>query len=67
MNLDLRLPMGLMFSIFGALLTIYGLVSDKAIYERSLGVNVNLQWGVVLLFFGAVMLLLALRSPKKNG
>jgi hypothetical protein len=67
MNLDLRLPMGLMFTIFGALLTIYGLVSDKAIYQRSLGVNVNLQWGVVLLVFGALMLWLALGSRKKSS
>lgn len=67
MNLDLRLPMGLMFTIFGALLTIYGLVSDKSIYERSLGVNVNLQWGLVLLAFGALMLVLALRAGKKSS
>jgi hypothetical protein len=67
MNLDLRLPMGLMFTIFGALLTIYGLVSDRAIYQRSLGVNVNLQWGLVLLVFGVAMLFLALRSAKKNS
>lgn len=66
MNLDLRLPMGLMFSLFGALLTGYGVVSDKAIYERSLGVNVNLQWGVVLLAFGVAMLVLALRARKNN-
>lgn len=67
MNLDLRLPMGLMFTIFGALLTIYGLVSDRAIYQRSLGVNVNLQWGLVLLIFGVAMLFLALRGRKKNS
>lgn len=67
MNLDLRLPMGLMFSLFGALLTGYGVVSDKAIYERSLGVNVNLQWGLVLLAFGVTMLVLALRARKHNG
>lgn len=67
MNLDLRLPMGLMFTTFGALLTIYGLVSDRAIYQRSLGVNVNLQWGLVLLVFGALTLWLALRRGKKNG
>lgn len=65
MNLDLRLPMGLMFLTFGLLLTGYGLLSDKAIYERSLGVNVNLQWGLVLVAFGAVMLFLALRAGKK--
>ena len=59
MNLDLRLPIGLMFSLFGVILTGYGLVSDRAIYERSLGINVNLWWGLVLLAFGLVMLALA--------
>jgi hypothetical protein len=56
MNLDLRLPIGLMFSIFGALLTGFGLISDDAIYARSLGINVNLWWGLVLLVFGMLML-----------
>ena len=58
MNLDLRLPIGLMFTIFGVLLTGFGLLSDTAIYARSLGVNVNLWWGLVLLVFGLVMLAL---------
>jgi len=62
MRLDLRLPIGLMFSIFGVMLVIYGLVSDTAIYARSLGINVNLWWGVVLLAFGLTMLGLALRA-----
>lgn len=64
MNLDLRLPIGLMFTIFGALLTLFGLVSDDAIYQRSLGINVNLWWGLVLLGFGAIMLVFALRAAK---
>jgi hypothetical protein len=62
MTLDLRLPIGLMFSIFGVMLVIFGLVSDTAIYARSLGINVNLWWGVVLLAFGLAMLGLALRA-----
>lgn len=64
MNLDLRLPIGLMFSIFGVMLTAYGLLSDAAIYERSLGINVNLWWGLVLLAFGLVMLGFARRARK---
>ena len=44
MNLDLRLPIGLMFTIDGVLLVGFGLVSDQAIYARSLGANVNLWW-----------------------
>lgn len=66
MNLDLRLPIGGMFSIFGAILTVYGLVSDRAIYSRSLGINVNLWWGLVLLAFGLVMLWFAIRAGRKQ-
>ena len=62
MGLDIRLPIGLMFTLFGLLLVVYGFVSDKAIYERSLGINVNLGWGVVLLIFGVVMLVLGQRG-----
>jgi hypothetical protein len=61
MGLDIRVPIGLMFSLLGLLLTGYGLVSDRAIYARSLGMNVNLWWGLVLLVFGIVMLLLSRR------
>jgi len=67
MDLDVRLPIGLMFSIFGVLLAGFGLVSDHQIYEaRSLGINVNLGWGVVLLVFGAVMLGFALRARRRG-
>jgi len=64
MGLDIRIPIGLMFSILGGLLTIYGLVSDKAIYQRSLGINVNLGWGLVMLAFGLLMLILGRRGVK---
>ena len=62
MKLDLRLPIGLMFSIFGVLLLGFGIISDAAIYQRSLGINVNLWWGMVLLGFGLVMLGFALKA-----
>ncbi len=63
MGLDIRLPIGLMFTILGALLSIYGLFSDKEIYQKhSLGINVNLEWGLVVLVFGLVMLLMGRRS-----
>jgi hypothetical protein len=61
-QLDVRIPIGGMFTIFGVILIVYGLVSDPAIYQRSLGINVNLWWGIVLLLFGATMLWLA--RPK---
>lgn len=64
MNLDLRYPIGLMFTIDGVLLTIFGLMSDRAIYDRSLGINVNLWWGIALLAFGVVMLVFAIRGSR---
>ena len=67
MNLDLRLPIGLMFTAIGALLVVYGLVADTAIYAKSLGINVNLWWGVVLLLFGGMMLWLARRRGRARS
>jgi hypothetical protein len=65
MGLDIRLPIGLMFTLFGVLLVAYGLFGDKSIYTRSLGMNVNLGWGAVLLIFGVVMLMLGRRGTAK--
>ena len=72
MGLDVRLPVGLLFSAIGLALVIYGVTSDPAIYGKSLGVNVNLWWGLVLVAFGVTMLLLGRRAPgprrpKKAG
>ena len=67
MGLDVRFPIGGMFSVIGVILTIYGIVSNPAIYEKSLGINVNLWWGLVLLAFGLVMLLLAYRAHRRAG
>ena len=66
MNLDIRLPIGMLFTILGVLLTVYGVMSDAAIYQRSLGYNVNLSWGIVLLAFGIIMLLLGRRRTSSN-
>ena len=66
MNFDLRLPIGILFSFYGVVLVIYGLAGDKAQYARSLGMNINVTWGVVLLLFGAAMLFLALTGKKSD-
>jgi len=58
MGLDVRLPVGALFSFLGAALAGYGLWSDRDIYRISLGINVNLGWGLVLLVFGLTMLVL---------
>jgi len=62
LGFDIRLPIGALFTVLGSILTVYGLLSDKSLYERSLGINVNLQWGLVTLAFGIVMVLLGRRS-----
>jgi hypothetical protein len=64
MGLDIRLPIGMMFTLLGALLAIYGFAtgSDSDMYKTSLDLNVNLWWGLVLFIFGAVMLAFALFS-----
>lgn len=62
MGLDIRIPIGSLFVILGALLMGYGLVSNPAIYQRSLGVDINLWWGGALLAFGLAMLGLAWRA-----
>ncbi|HNS16672.1 MAG TPA: hypothetical protein PKH94_04660 [Bacteroidales bacterium] len=67
MGVDIKLPIGLMFSIFGVLLTIYGLITraDKVLYEPSFGVNVNLWVGLFMLVFGLAMLIMALVERKR--
>lgn len=64
MGLDIRLPMGVMFCLLGAVLTIYGMVSDRVIYQRSLGHNVNLWWGLVLLVFGLLFTYFGQRATR---
>jgi hypothetical protein len=61
-----RWPIGGLFTITGVLLVVYGLLSDPAIYQKSLGINVNLWWGIVLLVFGLSMLALAYRASTSR-
>jgi len=67
MGLDVRLPVGVMFAIMGALLVGYGLFGDQTIYARSLGINVNVIWGSVLLVTGAILLALAARGRSAGS
>jgi hypothetical protein len=54
---DLRLPLGWLFLIVGGLLLVAGFVVPPVSSDGySLGMNVNLGWGLVLLFFGACCL-----------
>jgi hypothetical protein len=56
-----------MFVILGLLIAGYGLAGDHTIYQRSLGINVNLLWGVVMLVFGLIMLLLGRHGTRKTN
>jgi cytochrome c biogenesis protein CcdA len=64
---DIRLPIGLMFSIIGVLITGFGLftMSNTEMYHKSLGINVNIVMGILMLIFGMVFLFLAFRKKKK--
>jgi hypothetical protein len=67
MNLDIRYPIGLLFLVVGAILAIYGMVSGPEIYAaHSLGLNINLWWGLIQIAFGALMVALAKRGAKKG-
>lgn len=65
MGLDIRIPIGSLFVLLGALLAGYGLFSNPAIYQRSLGLDINLWWGAALLAFGIAMLALAWRAASR--
>jgi len=64
MNIDIRLPIGILFSLLGAILAVYGFLGSASRYEQSLGVNLNLEWGIVLLVFGLVMFVFGRRAMR---
>jgi hypothetical protein len=64
MTLDIRLPMGLLFTLIGSLLVTYGVThADTSTAD---GLNVNADWGAVLMVFGVSMLLLARRAARAH-
>jgi hypothetical protein len=67
MGIDLRYPIGLLFVIFGLLLVIYGLFNGTAAYSRSLGIDVNLWWGLIMLLFGGLMFFAAYRKRSSTN
>jgi len=66
MKLDARIPLGWMFTLAGLVLTFYGLkINDTpALFAKSLGINADLKWGIVLLAFGTTMFFLGRRDPR---
>jgi hypothetical protein len=62
---DIRLPVGAIFTFYGVILAIYGLASgDLDAHHMIAGLNVNIVAGAGMLVFGLVMLFLARRAPR---
>ena len=63
---DIRIPIGLMFTIVGFIITVFGIMtnSDTAMYQKSLSINVNLIMGLVMLAFGGLMLYLSRKKKQ---
>ena len=66
--MDLRLPIGLLFLLLGAILTAFGIMTnaDPAMYAPSAGVNINRTWGIVMIAFGVLMTGLARRASSRR-
>jgi len=58
-GLDIRAPIGGLFTLLGVMLAGYGLVGSE---RAASGTNVNLWWGAVMVVFGLFMLFLSRRS-----
>ena len=69
MGIDIRIPIGGMFTIIGLILVVFGLATlgDPMYGEHSLGVNVNLWWGLAMTLFGVVMFYFGLRAAPPGG
>ncbi len=72
MGMDIRLPIGGLFSILGVMLVVYGVITrgSEMYVTKSEGINVNIWWGLVMLAFGLVMLAMSVmckQPEKKDG
>jgi len=67
MQTDIRFPIGLLFTLIGIVITVFGIATNGAeIYRHSLGINVNIWSGIFLTIFGVIMLVMAIRAQKKE-
>ena len=61
MGLDIRIPLGLIFLITGGMMSHlqpHLTRGNAAIYEKSMGINLNLTWGAIMFIFGLIMFLI---------
>ncbi len=65
MGLDIRFPIGVILTLYGVILVIYGAVAHPAIPESTLTVNIDAWWGAAMLVFGLFMGTLAFRASRR--
>jgi hypothetical protein len=60
---DIRRIIGGLFIIYGATLTIVGIVGSEEVKNKAAGINVNLWTGLAMLVVGGLMIFWALARP----
>lgn len=73
--MDIRIPIGLLFSVVGAIISAWGAFGGEAakldarLGDKMTAINMNLWWGLVLLAFGLLMLGISAcsRCKKKDA
>ncbi|HJX51538.1 MAG TPA: hypothetical protein VJ801_02120 [Polyangia bacterium] len=68
MQTDIRFPIGLLFSIIGVVITVFGFATGGSdLYRRSLDININVYTGICVLVFGVLMLVMAMGKKRQTG
>lgn len=65
--LDLKIPLGLILTLYGLILTIYGLTTPIQMYEKSANINLNILFGSLVLILGILFLSLSLFKFSKKS
>ena len=60
---DLRTFIGALFMIFGAVVTIEGLIASRASIAKAVGINLSLWTGLSMLVLGVIFILWMLARP----
>lgn len=53
--------------LFGTILVLYGILGPAEQTQKSLGININLWWGLFMVAFGCVTLGLSYASPRRRA
>jgi len=69
MGLDIRIPLGLVFLLIGGIMGVFGIYThgNTALYQKSLGMDINLDWGGIMFAFGAIMFFFGKRKKSTDA